>query len=302
VPLPPRGPVDTKANSRFASGLARLDYTGARDRLYLRFDALAEERENGTQLQRNSTGTGTLAAQYQREIGDGALALTGFHARAEYRASFSSIGAGRQTERLTSFQSVPSDATGFSAVVRQGRGRGAWIAGGDFQRVEGYSNETFIPAGLRTGGGVQTQGGAFAQGDWGIGRMRLYGGLRGHQTGTGFFWSPSGGVTAGFEHFRLRASAYRAFRAPTLNELYREFRAGNAVTLANSALRAETLAAVEAGVDATWGRRTLRLTLFRNALEDLITNVTLSSTPALITRQRQNAAAALNRGIEAGWR
>jgi outer membrane receptor protein involved in Fe transport len=84
--------------------------------------------------------------------------------------------------------------------------------------------------------------------------------------------------------------------------LFREFRAGNAVTLANSALRAETVNAVEAGVDGTWGRRTLRLTLFRNSLEDLITNVTLSSTPALITRQRQNAAAALNRGIEAGWR
>jgi outer membrane receptor protein involved in Fe transport len=132
--------------------------------------------------------------------------------------------------------------------------------------------------------------------------MRLYGGLRGHQTGTGFFWSPSAGVSAGFEHFRLRASTYRAFRAPTLNELFREFRVGNAVTLANSALRAETVNAVEAGADATWGRRSLRLTLFRNSLENLITNVTLSSTPALITRQRQNAAAALNRGIEAGWR
>jgi hypothetical protein len=36
--------------------------------------------------------------------------------------------------------------------------------------------------------------------------------------------------------WRARASGYRAFRAPTLNEMYREFRVGNAVTLANAAL------------------------------------------------------------------
>lgn len=298
-----RGPVDTKANSRFAAGQARADYTGSRDRLYLRLDALAEERENGTALQRNSTGAGTLAMQYQRETGSrSAVAVTGYHAREEYRASFSSIGAGRLTERLTSLQSVPSEATGVSGIARGGFARGSWTAGGDFQRVEGYSRETLFPAGSRVGGGTQTQGGFFSQGDVGIGRARLYGGLRGHQTGSAMFWSPSGGASVGFENVRLRASAYRAFRAPTLNELFREFRAGNAVTLANPLLKAETLSAVEAGADATWGRRTLRVTAFRNSLGDLITNVTLSSTAALITRQRRNAGAALNRGVEMGWR
>jgi outer membrane cobalamin receptor len=303
VPEGSRGAVDTKANSRFASGQARLDYTGGKDRLFVRLDTLAEERDNGTQFQHNSTGAGTLAAQYQREAGSsGSLALTAFHSREEYRASFSAIGAGRQTERLTSLQSVPSEATGLSGLVRGGGARGSWVAGGDFQRVEGYSREALFPAGSRIGGGVQTQGGFFGQGDVALRSLRLYGGLRGHETGNGFFWSPSGGASVGFENVRVRASAYRAFRAPSLNELYREFRVGNTVTLANSALEAETLSAVEAGADAAWGRRSLRLTVFRNALEALITNVTLSSTPALITRQRQNAGAALNRGVEAGWR
>ncbi|MCU0246931.1 MAG: TonB-dependent receptor [Bryobacter sp.] len=303
VPSPPRGAVDTRANSRFASGQARADYAGAKDRLFLRLDVLAEERENGTELQRNSTGTGTLAAQYQREMGAaGGLALTAFHTREEYRASFSSIAANRQSERLTSLQSVPSEATGFSAMLRRGGARGSWIAGGDYQRVEGYSIETLFPAGNRTGGGVQNQGGFFGQGDVTLGRARLFGGLRGHETGNGSFWSPAGGVTVGFEHWRFRGSAYRAFRAPTLNELFREFRAGNAVTLANAALEAESLQAVEAGMDGVWSTRSLRFTAFRNSLDGLITNVTLSSTPALITRQRQNAGAALNRGVEAGYR
>lgn len=303
VPEASRGAIDTKASSSFASGQARLDYAGSRDRLFFRLDVLAEERENGTQLQRNSTGAGTLAAQYQREAGpNGSFALTAFHTREEYRASFSSIGAGRQTERLTSVQSVPSEAAGFSGLIRRGGARGSWAAGGDFIRVEGYSRETLFPSGTRTGGGVQTQGGVFGQGDASLGRLRLYAGLRGHETGNGFFWSPSGGASIGFENVRIRASAYRAFRAPTLNELFRQFRVGNTVTLANSALEAETLSAVEAGADARWGRRSLRFTVFRNALDALITNVTLSSTPALITRQRQNAGSALNRGVEAGWR
>ncbi len=301
VPSPPRGAVDTRANSRFASGQARADYAGVKDRLFLRLDLLAEERENGTELQRNSTGTGTLAAQYQREIGKGGVALTAFHTREEYRASFSSIAANRQTERLTSLQSVPSEASGFSAMLRRGGARGSWIAGGDYQRVEGYSIETLFPAGARTGGGVQNQGGFFGQGDMTLGRARLFGGLRGHETGNGFFWSPAGGVTLGFERVRFRGSAYRAFRAPTLNELYREFRAGNAVTLANAALEAESLQAVEAGMDAVWTARSLRFTAFRNSLGGLITNVTLLSTPGLITRQRQNAGAALNRGFEAAY-
>jgi len=40
------------------------------------------------------------------------------------------------------------------------------------------------------------------------------------------------------------------------------------------------------------------VTLYRNSIEDLITNVTLSSTPALIVRQRRNAASALTRGVD----
>jgi outer membrane receptor protein involved in Fe transport len=105
---------------------------------------------------------------------------------------------------------------------------------------------------------------------------------------------------------RARGSVYRSFRAPTLNELYREFRAGNAVTQANAALRPEKLFGAEAGFDLVGELATLRFTAYRNSLGDLITNVTLSATPDLIVRQRQNAAEALSRGFEvdgvARWR
>jgi outer membrane receptor protein involved in Fe transport len=56
---------------------------------------------------------------------------------------------------------------------------------------------------------------------------------------------------------------------------------------------------VEAGVDWIGETSTFRATAYRNSLDGLITNVTLSSTPSAIVRQRQNAAAALSRGVEA---
>ena len=42
----------------------------------------------------------------------------------------------------------------------------------------------------------------------------------------------------------------------------------------------------------------LGVSLYRNELQDVITNVTVSSTPQLIVRQRRNAAEALTRGVD----
>jgi outer membrane receptor protein involved in Fe transport len=96
----------------------------------------------------------------------------------------------------------------------------------------------------------------------------------------------------------LRGSAYRGFRAPTLNELYRGFRAGNTQTNPNEALAPEKLTGADAGVLATRGRLSARITGFWNVLDDVITNVTLSSTPQLITKQRANADKMRTAGIE----
>jgi outer membrane cobalamin receptor len=49
----------------------------------------------------------------------------------------------------------------------------------------------------------------------------------------------------------LYAAAYRSFRAPTLNELYRSFRVGNVLTQSNPYLKAEHFSGAEGGVKAT---------------------------------------------------
>src|SRR5208337_2965566 len=98
----------------------------------------------------------------------------------------------------------------------------------------------------------------------------------------------------------LTASGYRAFRAPTLNELYRSFRQGNTLTYGNPALVAERLTGVEAGVRQSLlsDRLSLRTTFFWNDITNAIVNVTLSTTPTLITRQKENVARTLSTGID----
>jgi outer membrane receptor protein involved in Fe transport len=79
------------------------------------------------------------------------------------------------------------------------------------------------------------------------------------------------------------------FRAPTLNELYRQFRVGTVLTLANDQLGPERLVGGEAGInvaprrDVTW-----RTTWFDNRVKNPVGNITQTVTPAQTTQQRQN--------------
>jgi outer membrane cobalamin receptor len=300
VPKERAGLADTAAGVRFAAGAFKVDYSTTNQRVSLKFDTLAEERANGTVLQRNSTGLGTLSGNFSRDFGRASLGLIGYHTRQQYHQSFSTIAADRNSERLTSYQSVPSEATGGGGYLKAKPGRVNWTVGGDLQRVEGTSTETVIPTGLRVGGGTQTQRGIFGQGDAKFGKLQTFFGTRGQFSArAGNFFQPSGGLAYDLGSVRWRASAYRSFRAPTLNELYREFRAGNTVTQANADLRAEKLWAVETGFDYRGELFNLRTGGFYKEIGDLITNVTLSSSATAVVRQRRNAAAATVRGLEA---
>jgi iron complex outermembrane receptor protein len=99
---------------------------------------------------------------------------------------------------------------------------------------------------------------------------------------------------------RTSASGYRAFRAPTLKELYRSFRVGDVLTLANERLRAEHLTGGEAGTSLTafQNKFSARGTLFWTEITSPVANVIVSVRPALITRQRQNLGRTRSRGVE----
>ena len=108
----------------------------------------------------------------------------------------------------------------------------------------------------------------------------------------------------------IRAAGYRGWRLPTLNELYRPFRAGADATAANAALSPERLWGAEAGVDVTPAAGlSLRATAYANRLDDAIANVTLGTGPGTfagvgfvaaggVFRQRQNLTAIIAHGLE----
>jgi outer membrane receptor protein involved in Fe transport len=198
---------------------------------------------------------------------------------------------------------VPSEAFGAAGIWRHRAASWNLLAGADTQRVEGTSTDRLVPTGMRVGGGSQWQQGTFVQTDWTRGIWKAFVGARHNFVGTGNrFFSPDAGVVAGRGRLRGRASVYRSFRAPTLNELFRPFRVGNAETQANPLLEPEKLFGVEAGADWSGEHARLSFSFYRNDLDDLITNVTLQSTPELILRQRRNAAEALTRGVDVNAR
>jgi outer membrane receptor protein involved in Fe transport len=79
------------------------------------------------------------------------------------------------------------------------------------------------------------------------------------------------------------------FRAPTLNELYRQFSVGTTLTTANDQLGPERLFGWEGGVNIEPIRNlTWRNTYFDNDFNHAVSNITISTTPSLVTQQRQN--------------
>lgn len=305
-----RGDVDIAADARHTT----LDATLRRGDAFLRLSHYRESRQNGTPLQKNDTTLNHVALGVDMAPFGGALTLRAYGSDQDYFQTFSAIDAGRNAERLTVEQRVPSRGLGGSAqFTRAFRERHVVVAGAEVREAKGVSdelrftpNETFrVEA-----GGRQRTAAAYVEDLFAVSpSLAITAGVR---TDGWHNESDRGRATevqlnprlsmlwrAG-EALSLSASAYSAFRAPTLNELYRGFRVGNVQTLANPALKSEELTGFELGVRA----RNARLTLFLMNLSDTIANVTLFQDPELIIRQRQNLGRTRSIGAEldAEWR
>ncbi|MBV8570433.1 MAG: TonB-dependent receptor [Acidobacteriaceae bacterium] len=302
VPASIRGTVDTRANLQFATGDVFVDYLGVPDRLSIHFDILAEYRNNGTQVTHNSTGLGTVGANYTHTWTNDQVTLAGFHTQEQFHSTFSSVAPNRDSEIETSRQTVPIQDTGGALYWQHHAQHWETLAGADADDTRGISYDySYITHQATRSGGTLLSHGEFAQGNLVVGRAQFFAGIRQEYTGQHgeTFVSPNGGVAVGLRDFRLRASAYRSYRAPTLNELYRNFRVGNVLTVANPYLVPEELVGVEAGMDWTRENTRVSLTLFHDDLNNLIDNATLATTPNQILRKRENFPSALSQGIEA---
>ena len=97
------------------------------------------------------------------------------------------------------------------------------------------------------------------------------------------------------EKVSLWSSLSWGYRAPTLNELYRQFRVGAILTLANEKLGPERLVAGDGGINYTPVRNlTWRSTWFVNRFTNPVSNVTIAAN----TRQRKNLSRTRIWGIQ----
>lgn len=317
VPAFQRGAVDTPANSKHATVDASIGHrVGQNGSAFLRGTFFDESRHNGTPLTFNSTGTGFGVAGLNTDIGNHDWLSARLDGQAQgYDQTFSSVQPDRSAETLTNIQHVPSQALG-SAV--QWNHLLAWqtvTLGVDTLNVRGASDEQLVLASsYKVSGGRQASTGIFGQDIFRAGKWTIIAGARWDDwsnTGGSIITIPASGSPSGTLFPNRSASAfsprlsilrnlgsglsvslsgYRAFRAPTLNELYRSFRQGNSFTENNAFLGPERSTGAEAGLrdSALGGKLEARATVFWTDIVDPITNVTINITPALITRQRQN--------------
>jgi outer membrane receptor protein involved in Fe transport len=342
VPQGQRGAVDTPAGtSDLAGSLTVSRKLGQQGMVFVCGNLFGESRENGTPVTTNNTRMPSIDVGWDwSQARAGAFSARVYGSSEVFNQKFSSVAANRNSEFLTDRQRSPSQQVGFAGQWRRSFGKQAVTAGIEGRDVQGHSAETTFtavaPKADVDSGGRQRIIGYFAQDAVQIARTWLltFGGRvdtwlnsRGYAnsfplpagplTVTDFAnrsqtaFSPRISLLHTLGHgISASATAYRGFRAPTLNELYRNFRVGNTQTNANPNLQAEILTGGEAGVSLQeWGERvTTRGNLFWSDIANPVTNVPISYTPAgcvsnpttctLITQQRQNLGVARARGVE----
>jgi outer membrane receptor protein involved in Fe transport len=300
VPEEIRGPIDTPASDRFASGAPRIDWFSGENRFFLKADTLFEHRNIGTFVDHESTGLGEFSGHYSREMKSDTFSLVGYYEYEDWSAHYSSINETRTVEKLVDQQYVPSTGGGGAAFWQHFQSHWQVTGGGDVEYVTGHSHDyNPLAKTLTVEGGDLLEHGLFAQADYRVGPVQFFGGIRYQFTDArNNITAPNGGITYGRGIFRLRASLNRSFRVPTLNELYRPYRQGNIETLANPLLVPETMDGGEFGFDIKGKARRLSVTLFRNSISNFIEQPNVSESATTITRERENVGDGINEGFE----
>jgi outer membrane receptor protein involved in Fe transport len=335
-----RGPVDRPSPYNEGSVRARwIAPIATHVELQASGLGFVDKRERGTPFSGNRT-LGTDASL--RLVGSGRWqwSATAYGQWRNFRSSFASVNDDRTHANRVALQySVPSRGFGGSMEVRPPVGGGFELRlGGDARFTTGESREFYsyrdgVATRQRAAGGDSSIAGLFGEATWTGARVTLSGGARidhwrisnggllEREIATGALltddrypsrsgWRPTaraGAVIDAGGGLSLRSAAYLGWRMPTLNELFRPFRAGADATAANPLLDPERLAGGEIGLRYRRRGIHLELTGFVNRLSDAIANVTLGQGPGIFPgvgfvagnySQRQNLAAVKVRGIE----
>ncbi len=331
-----RGPIDLDSGSEHNTFNGRLEYAPAPNlSLFLRGSHYDESRNNGTRFRISSADRGTIVGGGTlRTADDSDWRLTIFSHLSAYDQKFSDAPAERTFETPTQLQEVPSrDVGGAFTWTRRFFADHLLTGGTDFRLIKGESRDAFFndPGTAiddrRLSKGEQTFVGFFVQDVYTpIPRLQTVLGVRldhfrnfngsladtptGLATTVTRFPSQEQTITSSRVSIRyevlqglaVRGAGYRAFRAPTLAELYRRSSVESLVLRENPRLAPEFLDGGEVGFDYTGlPGLSARLTGYWNTLRDPISNVTTARDPLTgvdTERTRVNLGRARVRGFE----
>jgi outer membrane receptor protein involved in Fe transport len=314
-----RGPVDIPSNVHSQSGRVELRRSlGTDGDVFLRGNVLNEARSNGTPLQTNATRIWRYVAGGDWSAGNSGRFLVRFYGTEQhFRQSFSSINSTRTSEKLTSIHFDPSQQVG--GAVQWARGYGKWtvVAGGDLLDSRGTDLEEISEVSLNSrqrGGGVYGEV-LWQPTTWSIAfssRFDHFGSFDAHQVGgtpqplpsiSQNVFNPRLGVVKKINGtLSLTGSGFRAFRGPTMNELYRQGQVGQQTTLPNASLQAERATGFEFGALVGLERfGSVRGSYFWTEVNRPVAAVTLSSTPTSTLLKRENLGQLRSDGLSLEW-
>lgn len=318
-----RGPIDQPSNVHAQNGLAEADRKlPDGGRVFLRGLVLNEARHNGTPLQTNALRLWRYAAGADA----GRLALRLYGASEHYRQSFTSVAADRASEKLVKLGRDPADELGgqihwgqpvrhdllllVGADTRDVRavdyarsffGKGSETSAGSHQRQTGaYGEALYTPESWTLSGSARVD--RFSNFD--ARQYKQPGGLTRLPTLEETVIDPRLGISRRLSHsLALNATAFRAYRAPTENELYRSFQVGQQITNANPNLRSERATGWETGLQFDVDRigSIVRASYFWTQVNRPITALTLSTTPTQEILQRANLGQIESRGVSVDY-
>jgi outer membrane receptor protein involved in Fe transport len=314
-----RGPIDQPSNVHAQNALTEFDH-GLRHsgRVFLRGNVLNEDRHNGTPIQINSTRLWRYAGGADWSN----LVLRLFGDSEHYSQTFSSINAARTNETLTRIGKVPADELGAAGHWHQPVGMHLLLlAGADIHDVRAADYETLFTGarGYLNTTARQRQSGLYGEvlftpAAWTLSasaRVDHFSNFDASQyksatapvklpTLNETVFDPRIGITRRLTTaLAVNASAFRAYRAPTENELYRTGQVGQQTTLPNPDLHSERATGWEVGLHADLPSigSTVRVSYFWTQINRPITALTLSSTPTSTLLKRENLGRIESRGI-----
>jgi outer membrane receptor protein involved in Fe transport len=331
VVAPPemRGPIDTRAWSTAGNVQVKTDYHDARADWFLRGNFFTQDQNTGTVLSDNATNSVDVATGAKWNVDTASnIQASVFFLQQEFKTDNTDpVTPGQRTaEFLSNRHHTPVTDLGGSlqytrrlgAVVREA------LVGVDLRRIVGedrainFASPTAAPA-IENAGGTQFFAGLFSQVSLtplrGLEllpslRIDYYRNSDGHDdkspgTSQQFKDESFGQVNPKLAvryqllaPVALRAAFYRAFHAPTLDNLYRPFTAVGFGILPNPFLKPEVLYGGEGGLDLARGPFTGQITYFWNEITDQIGTIPVSFSPIFTTKQF-NLGKTRSRGVEA---